>query len=81
MQTTALVFILAPKSLSMKLNLALNGRVLASVPVEAAAIENEYYLKAFRRLLTIRHHQTIITSKEKPSFFIEQQVEVKKALN
>ena len=55
----------------MKLYLSVEGRILASVPVEAAKAENEYYLKAFRRLLTIRHHKKLAILNKEPFFFLE----------
>ena len=62
----------------MKLNLSVEGRVLASVAVEETKAANDYYLKAFRRLLTIRHYQKLARLKKEPTFFLEQQVETKK---
>lgn len=59
----------------MKLNLSVEGRILASVYVEASKATNDYYLKAFRRLLTIRHQQKLMTLKKEPLFFLEQQAE------
>jgi hypothetical protein len=59
----------------MKLNLSVEGRILSSIPVDATKVESEYYLKAFRRLLTIRHHKTLAALNKKPVFFLEQPVE------
>lgn len=59
----------------MKLNLSVEGRILASIPVEATKAHNEYYLKAFRRLLTIRHHQKLAVLNKEPIFFLEAGAE------
>lgn len=59
----------------MKLNLSVEGRILASIPVEEAKAHNEYYLKAFRRLLTIRHHQKLVILNKEPVFILEAGAE------
>lgn len=59
----------------MKLNLSVEGQILASVPVEAANAQNEYYLKAFRRLLTIRHRKKLAILAKEPFFFLENDAE------
>jgi hypothetical protein len=59
----------------MKLNLSVESRILASVPVEAAKAHNEYYLKAFRRLLTIRHHKKLVLLNKEPFFFLDYGAE------
>lgn len=55
----------------MKLNLSIEGKILASTQVLPFAANNEYYLKAFRRLLVLRHHKKLQTVKNKPHFFVE----------
>ena len=59
----------------MKLNLSVEGRILSSVYFDASRAGDEYYLKAFRRLLTMRHQKKLATLKKEPSFFIEAQPE------
>jgi hypothetical protein len=58
----------------MKLNLSVEGRVLASIPVDASKAGDEYYLKAFRRLLVIRYHKDIARLNKVPIFFLELPV-------
>ena len=55
----------------MKLNLALEGKLLASVSLVPFAENNEYYLKAFRRLLVLRNEKKLRGTKKTPQFFIE----------
>lgn len=55
----------------MKLKLTVKGKVLSSVPVDETLVNNEYYLKAFRRLLIMRHRQVLLQLNEKPTFSIE----------
>ena len=62
----------------MKLNLSVDGRILASVAVDSTKAGNDYYLKAFRRLLVLRHHQKLITLNKEPFFVLEQPAETKK---
>ena len=59
----------------MKLTLTVDGRKLASVDLDAAKAENDYYVKAFRRLLIIRHKKTLAVLKKEPFFSIEKPVE------
>lgn len=60
----------------MKLNLSVEGRVLSSVFVDASRAGDDYYLKAFRRLLTIRHRKKLAVLNKEPFFFIEHQTPV-----
>lgn len=55
----------------MKLNLSVEGRILSSVTVDASRAADEYYLKAFRRMLTIRHYKKLAVLNKEPFFFIE----------
>jgi hypothetical protein len=64
----------------MKLNLSVDGCILASIPIEAFSHQNDYYLKAFRRLLVIRHQQKLSSLNKEPVFFIEYPVECRKPL-
>lgn len=54
----------------MNLKLSVGGKVLASIPVDPAKCD-EYYLKAFRRLLIRRYRLPIAALKREPDFFIE----------
>ena len=58
----------------MKLNLALAGKVLASVAVDPARCSDDYYLKAFRRMLIIRYHRKLKSASSSPQFVMEQTV-------
>lgn len=55
----------------MKLNLTINGKIISSVPVDASLIENENYLKAFRRLLMLRHRKMLMNLSAEPVFCLE----------
>jgi len=55
----------------MKLTLSVEGKVLASIPIESCKENNEYYLKAFRRLLVIRHQDKLRALKKEPFFYVE----------
>jgi hypothetical protein len=57
----------------MKMNLSVEGRILSSVYVDASRIDDENYLKAFRRLLTIRHQKKLLAIKKEPCFYLEHQ--------
>lgn len=56
----------------MKLTITVEGRILASVPLDATNAENEYYQKAFRRLLTIRSRKALNSLKKEPVFLLDQ---------
>lgn len=55
----------------MKLNLTVNGKLLSSVPVDEKLAQNEYYLKAFRRLLLMRHRKELMEQNRQPFFSLE----------
>lgn len=55
----------------MKLNLTVSGKVLDSINIPPAHANDEYYLKAFRRLLILRHHEKVLAQRQNLSFFIE----------
>jgi hypothetical protein len=55
----------------MKLNIAVAGKVLASVPVDPTKGNDDYYLKAFRRMLVIRSYKKLKTAQAEPRFFLE----------
>jgi hypothetical protein len=55
----------------MKLNLTVNGKLLSSVPVDETQAKNEYYLKAFRRLLLMRHRKELLEKNRQPFFYLE----------
>jgi hypothetical protein len=58
-------------SASMKLNLTVNGKLLSSVPVDEKLAKNDYYLKAFRRLLLMRHRKELQAQNRQPLFYLE----------
>lgn len=64
----------------MKLHLTVDNRILASIPVEATGSVNDYYLKAFRRLLTIRHQKQLALLNKKPAFVLES-LPINKGIN
>ncbi|HEV7333500.1 MAG TPA: hypothetical protein VGN63_20870 [Flavisolibacter sp.] len=55
----------------MKLNLTVNGKLLSSVPLDESLATNEYYLKAFRRLLLMRHRKDLLKGNRQPNFYLE----------
>lgn len=55
----------------MKLTLTVNGKLLSSVPVDDKLAKNEYYLKAFRRLLLMRHRKELLAQDRQPFFYLE----------
>lgn len=55
----------------MKLNLTVNGKILSSVPVDENLASNEYYLKAFRRLLLMRHRKELLGQNTVANFSLE----------
>jgi hypothetical protein len=63
----------------MKLNLTVNGKLISSVPVDASLIENENYLKAFRRLLMLRHRKLLMNLSSEPVFYLEVPTPNKRA--
>ena len=56
---------------SMKLNLAVNGKLLSSVPLDEKLATNEYYVKAFRRLLLMRHRKDLLQGNKQANFYLE----------
>jgi hypothetical protein len=62
----------------MKLNLTVEGRVLASVPVDPSSASNDYYLKALRRLLLLRNGSSLGKLGSEPSFCLDHTVEIKR---
>ena len=55
----------------MKLKLTVNGKILSSVPVDEKLASNEYYLKAFRRLLLMRHRKELSGQNTVANFSLE----------
>lgn len=55
----------------MKLNLTVNGKLLSSVPLDEKLAHNEYYLKAFRRLLLMRHRKELLALNADAAFSLE----------
>ncbi len=64
----------------MKLNLTVDGRILASIPIEAFSHENDYYLKAFRRLMVIRHQQILSSLNQEQVFLLNHTAEIKQSV-
>jgi hypothetical protein len=55
----------------MRLNMALNGILVASASLDPARCRDEYYLQAMRRLLMIQNQETMELIPAKPVYYIE----------
>ncbi|RYF85139.1 MAG: hypothetical protein EON98_07390 [Chitinophagaceae bacterium] len=55
----------------MRLNLTLNGEIIATAPIDPSEFHNEKYLKILCRILTLKNKRVIKALKKKPSFYIE----------
>lgn len=55
----------------MRLNLTLNGVLIASQALDPSRCKDEYYLQAVRRLLTIQNQDTLELIPAKPVYYIE----------
>lgn len=55
----------------MRLNLALNGILVASTPLDPSRCKDEYYLQAMRRLLTLQNQETLDLIPSRPVYYIE----------
>ena len=64
----------------MKLTLAIEGKILASIPIEPCKEQNDDYLKALRRLLLLRHQQKIKALKKEPIFSFDHTDERRKTV-
>lgn len=58
----------------MKLNLAISGKILASVTVDPVKEKDNNYQKALRRLLIIRYGRLLKNTQSEPQFFLEQNM-------
>lgn len=61
----------------MKLNLSLSGKILSSVAIDPQNKNNDYYLKAFRRMLILRHRQSLAADQQPPVFCVEDDGKMK----
>ncbi len=57
--------------MTMRLNLALNGILIASAPVEPSRCKDEYYLQALRQQILQQNKDTLALIPAKPFFYIE----------
>lgn len=55
----------------MRLTLAVAGKELASVPLDAEKANSYDYVQAKRRLLQAAHHNALAKSKEPPVYYIQ----------
>jgi hypothetical protein len=55
----------------MRLNLALNGILIGSTPLDPSRCKDEYYLQAMRRLLTLQNQETLELIPSQPVYYIE----------
>jgi len=55
----------------MRLNLTLNGVLIASQSLDPARCKDEYYLQAVRKILTIQNQDTLELIPAKPVYYIE----------
>ncbi|HET7896797.1 MAG TPA: hypothetical protein VFL47_03990 [Flavisolibacter sp.] len=55
----------------MRLNLTLNGILIASAPVDPSRCKDEFYLNALRRLILQQNRDILAIFSAKPSFYIE----------
>lgn len=55
----------------MRLNLALAGKVIASIPLDKERWNSHDYLQAKRRLLTAVHAPVILEQAAEPVFYIQ----------
>ena len=55
----------------MRLNLSLNGILIASTPLDPSRCKDEYYLQAMRRLLTMQNKDALELIPSRPVYYIE----------
>lgn len=55
----------------MRLNLTLNGILVASAPVNPSRCTDEYYLQALRQQILVQNKDTIERIPASPFFYIE----------
>ena len=58
-------------SLTMQLNMALNGVLIASAKIDPSRCKDEYYLQALQRLLFVQNKEIIELIPAKPLYYIE----------
>lgn len=59
------------KSLTMRLNLTLNGILVASLPLNPSRCKDEFYLQALRQQILQQNRDTLSLIPAKPFFYIE----------
>jgi hypothetical protein len=55
----------------MRLNMALNGILVASATLDPARCKDEFYLDAMRRLMVLQNEEIIQLIPAKPVYYIE----------
>ncbi|HEV7330271.1 MAG TPA: hypothetical protein VGN63_04465 [Flavisolibacter sp.] len=55
----------------MRLNLTLNGILVASAPVNPARCKDEFYLQALRQQILLQNRDTIERIPARPFFYLE----------
>jgi hypothetical protein len=55
----------------MRLNLTLNGILVASTPVNPSRCKDEFYLQALRRQILLQNKETIERIPARPFFYLE----------
>lgn len=55
----------------MRLNLAINGILIGSTPLDPSRCKDEYYLQAMRHLLTQQNQETLEQIPSRPVYYIE----------
>jgi hypothetical protein len=63
--------ILLEKLFFMRLNLALNGILIASAPLDPARYTDKYYMKAMRRILCLQNQDILDLIPARPVYYIE----------
>lgn len=62
---------LSGKAIPMRLNLALNGILVASAPVDPSRCKDEFYLQALRKQILQQNSEVLNLIPAKPLFYIE----------
>ena len=58
----------------MRLNLSLNGVLVASTPLDPSRCKDKYYLEAMRRILLQQNTEILMLIPAKPTYYIEAPV-------
>lgn len=59
------------KTTTMRLNLTLNGILVASTPVNPSRCKDEFYLQALRQQILLQNRDTIERIPARPFFYLE----------